>query len=53
MKDINGVPVDPGHVCIAFRRVPESLIEEPEVCEFCEDWQDGFCVRETEQEGEQ
>ena len=31
-------------VCRKFVRIPESLIEEPEVCEWCEYYRDGLCV---------
>lgn len=38
-----GVPVDIEAVCRFFERIPESLIEEPEVCEWCEFFEDGKC----------
>lgn len=37
-------PVSPDYICPRFRRVPDSLIEEPEVCEFCESYEDGLCT---------
>ena len=35
--------VSPDHVCRHFDRIPESLIEEPEVCEWCSYYCDGAC----------
>jgi hypothetical protein len=35
--------VGPEDVCAAFDRVPYSLIEEPEVCEWCSYYDDGLC----------
>ena len=52
MEEKRGIPTAPDHVCIRFRRAPDSLIEEPEVCECCASWQDGLCLRDAaEQEG--
>lgn len=47
---MGGIPREPEHVCIRFRRSPVSLIEEPEVCENCADWEEGFCLRADEAE---
>ncbi len=44
MERASGTPMPAEYVCIRFRRAPESLIEEPEVCENCVRWRDGFCV---------
>ena len=41
-----GCPVDAENVCPAFERVSSSLIEEPEICEFCEKYRDGYCFKE-------
>ena len=41
-------PVSPDNVCPAFDRAPDSLIEEPEVCELCGFYDDGFCKKEDE-----
>lgn len=38
-----GKPVDIESNCYYFERIPESLIEEPEVCEWCEYFEDGLC----------
>lgn len=43
-KRENGRPVDGQSVCRYFERIPQSLIEEPEVCEWCEYYENGFCV---------
>ena len=43
-----GAPVEPNYVCPHFQRAPESLIEEPEVCENCGSYEDGFCLRREE-----
>lgn len=37
------VPVSPDYVCPRFDRAPDSLIEEPEVCELCLWYDDGLC----------
>ena len=37
-------PVSADSVCIRFQRAPDSLIEEPEVCELCLFWRDGLCA---------
>ncbi len=39
-----GRSVAPDDICQKFVRIPESLIEEPEVCEWCEYYRDGLCV---------
>ena len=39
----------PDSVCRLFDRAPDSLIEEPEVCELCANWRDGFCVLEEQE----
>lgn len=39
-------PVDIEDNCYFFERIPESLIEEPEVCEWCEYFKDGYCLHE-------
>lgn len=52
MNETRPVPVAPDHVCRYFDRVPESLIEEPEVCEFCRSYTDGFCAAPDAQKGE-
>lgn len=44
-KEINGVPCDPNSNCIDFERVSYSLIEEPEVCEWCVHYDDGVCKK--------
>ena len=41
-------PVDEEYVCRHFIRIPESLIEEPEVCEWCEFYDKGYCCKEQE-----
>lgn len=51
MNEMRPVPVAPDHVCRCFDRVPESLIEEPEVCEFCRSYAGGFCVNPDTQKG--
>lgn len=38
-----GVPVDEEFNCYNFIRIPESLIEEPDVCEWCEYYENGLC----------
>lgn len=43
-----GRPVAEDHNCCYFLRIPESLIEEPEVCEWCEFYRSGLCIREAE-----
>ena len=43
-----GIKVDEDSVCRHFERIPESLIEEPEVCEWCEYFEGGFCFRAVE-----
>lgn len=40
-----GVPVEEDGVCRFFERIPQSLIEEPEVCEWCEYYENGKCYR--------
>lgn len=40
--------VDPESICRHFIRIPESLIEEPEVCEWCEYFDEGYCCKEQE-----
>ena len=35
--------VSSDYVCSHFERAPWSLIEEPEVCESCVFYDDGFC----------
>lgn len=39
-------PVAPDYVCPDFDRVPDSLIEEPEICEFCVRFDNGACMKE-------
>ena len=39
----NRIPVDPESVCPRFDRASTSLIEEPEVCENCSQYDEGFC----------
>lgn len=41
-----GRPVDEESVCRYFERIPQSLIEEPEVCEWCEHYENGLCFHE-------
>ena len=43
-----GRPVNEEDVCRFFKRIAQSLIEEPEVCEWCESFENGFCFRESE-----
>lgn len=38
-----GRSVDSESVCRYFERIPQSLIEEPEVCEWCEHYENGLC----------
>lgn len=45
MDTTKGKPVDAESVCRHFERIPQSLIEEPEVCEWCEYYSDGLCVK--------
>ena len=45
-KVSQGKPVDPEGVCRFFERIPLSLIEEPEICTWCEFFDEGFCIRE-------
>lgn len=40
----SGRPVAADDICPRFIRIPESLIEEPEVCEWCEYYHDGLCT---------
>lgn len=40
-----GRPVDGESVCRCFERIPQSLIEEPEVCEWCEHYENGLCFK--------
>lgn len=42
-KQENGRPVDEEGVCRCFERIPQSLIEEPEVCLWCEYYENGLC----------
>ena len=42
------IAVSADHVCPRFDRAPYSLIEEPEVCENCARYEDGYCLAETE-----
>ena len=42
-----GMATAPDYVCIRFSRAPESLIEEPEICENCAHWSGGVCGRDT------
>ena len=44
MNEHAPIPVAPDYICPRFDRVPDSLIEEPEVCEFCRSYDGGFCV---------
>ena len=44
-KEVKGVPCDPNSNCIDFERVSYSLIEEPEVCEWCIFYDDGVCKK--------
>lgn len=39
-------PVEPTGVCRYFNRTDTSLIEEPEICEFCTWCIDGCCHRD-------
>ena len=48
MDKTNGRIVDPEGVCRFFERIPQSLIEEPEVCEWCEFFENGCCFKEGE-----
>ncbi len=41
-------PVSTEYVCRDFDRVPDSLIEEPEVCEFCSYYDNGYCTKEAD-----
>jgi hypothetical protein len=45
-----GRKVDCESVCAHFIRIPESLIEEPEVCEWCEFYDEGLCFHKDGQE---
>ncbi len=38
--------VSPDNVCPDFDRAPDSLMEEPEVCELCGYYDDGCCTKE-------
>ena len=38
-----GRSVDEESVCRYFERIPQSLIEEPEVCQRCEHYENGLC----------
>ena len=40
--------VSPENVCRDFERSPYSLIEEPEVCESCNYYEDGICRKEDD-----
>jgi hypothetical protein len=40
--------VSPDDICPKFIRIPESLIEEPEVCEWCQFYRSGYCVVDAE-----
>lgn len=48
MKKTEGIPCRPDYNCIRFERAPYSLIEEPEVCEWCIHYDDdaGLCQNE-------
>lgn len=39
------MPTAPDYVCPHFVRSVFSLIEEPEVCENCGSYENGFCLR--------
>ena len=41
-------PVEADDICPRFVRVPESLIEEPEVCEWCQFYRGGLCFADAE-----
>ena len=43
-----GNPVSEESVCRYFVRMAQSLIVEPEVCEWCEFFEDGLCFRRGE-----
>ena len=43
-RDKNRKSVNADDVCSAFDRVPYSLIEEPEVCEWCSYYDNGACI---------
>ena len=49
-KTSGGRPVEAEDFCAFFTRIPISLIEEPEACEFCRYYDDrqGFCVHTDE-----
>lgn len=46
MDTAKAKPVDAESVCRCFERIPQSLIEEPEVCEWCRFYNDGLCLHE-------
>ena len=43
-------PVNADSVCLRFDRAPDSLMEEPEVCELCRRYEDGFCAAPREED---
>ena len=47
-QEQKGRPVSPEDICRKFIRIPESLIEEPEVCEWCAFYRGGFCTVDEE-----
>ncbi len=47
-KRTPGRETDPESVCRYFQRIPLSLIEEPEVCEWCEYFENGLCFKSVE-----
>ena len=50
-SNVQGTPCDPNSNCAAFKRVSYSLIEEPEVCEWCIyfDEDHAMCVKGSKQ----
>ena len=50
-SNVQGTPCDPNSNCAAFKRVSYSLIEEPEVCEWCIyfDEDHAMCVKDSKQ----
>ena len=50
-NSFSGVPCSPDSNCINFERVLYSLIEEPEVCEWCVYYDEGVCRCEKNGDG--
>ncbi len=45
LKNKAAKAVEEDYNCINFERVASSLIEEPEVCEWCEYYKNGYCYK--------